>query len=111
MEALKIGLGKFLNQDQLLRVLGPGQSSQPWSAPTVATCFQIWAKVGTSGYEYLREVKHWPLVSLRTLQERAAQVPFLPGIQHPFIKVMGKKIAGDEIGQLVCLSADEMAVR
>jgi len=89
------------------------RNNKQWKPETIAKAYQILAKVGTHGYNYLRE-EGWPLPSLRTLQEYTSQVPYLPGSQVDMIKIFGTKVhsqVDSHIGELVIMGFDEMAVR
>lgn len=110
MDKLTESLSKFLNQDQVKAMKNSKRNNQPWSSATIGASYKILAKLGNSKYEFLRTLG-WPLVSLRTLQERTAQIRFLPGPQTEFMDVLGKKIANDPLGQLAMMSVDEMATK
>jgi Transposase protein len=107
---MQISIGKFLKDDQVKLAMNCKRNNQPWAAETVGSCYQMLAKLGSSSYEFLRSL-HWPLVSLRTLQERTSQIRFLPGHQHQFMDILGKKVAEDPLGQLAVMALDEMALK
>lgn len=110
MLLLNTSLKKFLNEDQIKAMQNEKRNNQPWSTSTIQNCYKILAKVGNSKYEFLRSLE-WPLVSLRTLQERTAHVRFLPGPQTQFMGILGKKVSHDPLGQLSVMGTDEMEVR
>jgi Transposase protein len=96
--------------DMIKKLQNDKRNNQRWSAETVALCFKIFAKVGTSGYEFILGLG-WPLVSLRTLRERTSGIRFLPGHQEIFINALGEKVGHDPIGCLAVMSLDEMVLR
>jgi Transposase protein len=109
-ERMKSSVAKFLNQDQIKLMINEKRNNQPWSNATIGRCFQILAKLGSSSYEYLRSLA-WPLVSLRTLQERASAIRFLPGPLPEFMDILGQKVDKDPLGLLAMMSFDEMVLR
>lgn len=110
MNELKKALEKFLNEDQIKAMKNKKRNNQPWGSKTIGDCYKMLAKLGNSKYSFLRSIE-WPIVSLRTLQERTSQVRFLPGPQNQFMDILGEKVSKDSLGQLAVMGVDEMETR
>jgi Transposase protein len=96
--------------DMVEKMLSKNRNNRRWDAQSVGYCYKLLTKLGSNGYEFLTDLK-WPLVSVRTLRERASNISFFPGPQDQFMEVLGRKVGQDPIGCLAVMSVDEMATR
>ena len=105
--------------DSMSRVFGPDQihrlehpsSRSHWSDHTLEMSIILYYKVGHTGYVYLREVLHWPLPCVATINNHMSKISFRPGDNRDIMKLLSLKVKDmSEKDRHICVIIDEMSI-
>ena len=83
-------LKKFLNNDQIYRLMNPKSRSR-WSDLTLQNCIDMFYHCGTSGYNLLIRMG-FPLAKPRTLQNHLRKLACEPGSLHDVFRILRVKV-------------------
>ena len=104
-------LEKLFHADQVYKILYP-DSKKTWSDITLEMAIALYYKVGSTGYNYLRDVLKWPLLCPSVIQSNMRRVKFKPGNDGclDILKLIALKTRElPENERFYCLVIDEMA--
>ena len=106
-------LEKLFHADQVYKILYP-DSKKTWSDITLEMAIALYYKVGSTGYNYLRDVLKWPLPCPSVIQSNMRRVKFKPGNDGclDILKLIALKTRElPENERFYCLVIDEMATK
>ena len=102
---------RIFGPDQIHRLEDPSSRSH-WSDQTLEMAIILYYKVGTTGYNYLRDVLLWPLPCVSTINRHMAKIYFRAGQNNDIMKLLSLKVQTmSEKDRLICVIIDEMSIQ
>ena len=111
LEKVETAVKKVHREDGIKRLLKP-KAFVKWSDMSIRYAIHIYYMVGTTGFNFLKEELHWPLPTVRTLQNHLKDVSIRPRLLKDFFFFMEKKVkfmAREDC--FMALLVDEMGIK
>ena len=104
-------MSKLFQPDQLHRILN-SKSKSHWSDESLEVFIKLYIKIGTKGYQYLRNKLNWPLPDPTTIQRHMNKISFKPGESDDIVKLVNLKTCDfSEQDKQYGLVIDEMSTQ